>query len=138
MNRISPKAVVLGFLLTLALDMGVGFAQLALHSAELFAEGQSDAQTSAALDLLTNSPGFLLGTIVFGTLTTVVGGFVTARIAQRYPYFNGLAAGVLGALFGLAFWSQNPLWFNLVALASVVPASILGAHLAVRVGAVKA
>ncbi|MBI3147674.1 MAG: hypothetical protein HYZ17_04100 [Betaproteobacteria bacterium] len=134
MNRISLKAVVLGFLLVLVLDVALGVAQLALHSDELFVEGQSDEQMAAALDALTTSASFLIFSILSGTLTTVVGGYVAARIAKRYPYFNGLALGVLGTAFGLAFWSEYPLWFNLAALVTGIPASLLGAHLAVRFG----
>lgn len=134
MNRISLKALVLGFLLVLVLDAAVGIGLLALHGGDLFVEGQSDEEMAAALDALTKSASFLLFSILLGTLTTVLGGYVAARIAKRYPYFNGLALGVLGAVFGLAFWSEYPLWFNLAALASVVPASLLGAHLAVRFG----
>lgn len=134
MNRISLKALVLGFLLVLVLDAAVGIGLLALHSGDIFVEGQSDEQVADALDALTKSASFLLFSFFLGTLTTVLGGYVAARIAKRYPYFNGLALGVLGAVCGLAFWPEYPLWFNLAALASVVPASLLGAHLAVRFG----
>lgn len=134
MNRISLKAVLLGFLLVLVLDAAVGMGQLALHRDELFVEGQSDEEAVAALGALTKSASFLAWSIFLGTLTTVVGGYVAARIAKRYPYFNGLALGVLGTVFGLAFWSEYPLWFNLAALVTGIPASLLGAHLAVRFG----
>lgn len=134
MNRISLKAVLLGFLLVLVLDAAVGIGQLVLHSDELFVEGQSDEQVAAALEALTTSASFLAASALLGTLTTVVGGYAAARIAKRYPYFNGFALGILGAAFGLAFWSEYPLWFNLLALGLGIPASLLGAHLAVRFG----
>lgn len=138
MNRVNPKAVALGFLLVLALDTVIGIGLLVLHSSEIFVEGRSAEQASQALHAVTGSTGFLLASMTLGTVTTAVGGYVAARIAKRFPYFNGLALGIVGALFGLAFWSGNPLWFNLLALATVIPTALLGASIAARRRAARA
>lgn len=132
MSRINAKAVALGFLLTIGLDTLLGIALLLMHSDEVTVTGRSAEQVSQDLAAVTNSPSFLLFNIVFGSLTTMAGGFVAARLAKRYPYFNGFAVGVLGLAFGLLFWGSNPLWFNLFALATVIPTAVLGAHIAVR------
>jgi hypothetical protein len=131
-SRINAKAVALGFLLTIGLDTLLGIALLLMHSDEVTVTGRSAEQVSQDLAAVTNSPSFLLFNIVFGSLTTMAGGFVAARLAKRYPYFNGFAVGVLGLAFGLLFWGSNPLWFNLFALATVIPTAVLGAHIAVR------
>lgn len=132
MSRINARAVALGFLLTIGLDTLLGIALLLMHSDEVTVTGRSAEQVSQDLAAVTNSPSFLLFNIVFGSLTTMAGGFVAARLAKRYPYFNGFAVGVLGLAFGLLFWGSNPLWFNLFALATVIPTAVLGAHIAVR------
>jgi hypothetical protein len=131
-SRINAKAVALGFLLTIGLDTLLGIALLLMHSDEVTVTGRSAEQVSQDLAAVINSPSFLLFNIVFGSLTTMAGGFVAARLAKRYPYFNGFAVGVLGLAFGLLFWGSNPLWFNLFALATVIPTAVLGAHIAVR------
>ena len=138
LNRISLKAVVLSFLAVLVFDTVVGDALLALSSGEIFVDGRSDEQVSEALLAATTSTSFLLASVVLGTLTTIAGGYVVARMARQFPYFNGLVLGILGALFGLAFWSEHPLWFNLVCLAVVIPTTLLGAHIAVRRGVTRA
>lgn len=132
MSRINAKAVALGFLLTIGLDMLLGIGLLLMHSDEVTVTGRSAEQVSQDLAAVTSSPSFLLFNIVFGSLTTMAGGFVAARLAKRYPYFNGFALGVLGLAFGLLFWGDQPLWFNLFALATVIPTAVLGAHVAVR------
>jgi hypothetical protein len=131
-SRINAKAVALGFLLRIGLDTLLGIALLLMHSDEVTVTGRSAEQVSQDLAAVINSPSFLLFNIVFGSLTTMAGGFVAARLAKRYPYFNGFAVGVLGLAFGLLFWGSNPLWFNLFALATVIPTAVLGAHIAVR------
>jgi hypothetical protein len=132
MSRISFKAVAAGFLLTLGLDILTGLVLLLLRGSEVTVAGRSSEQVSQDLADVTGSTSFLLISIAFGTLTTLVGGYVTARVAKGYPYFNGLAVGVLGALFGLFFWSENPVWFNLFALVTVIPTALLGAHIGAR------
>jgi hypothetical protein len=132
MSRISIKAVAVGFLLTLGLDILTGIVMLLLRGNEITVAGRSSEQVSQDLADVTGSTSFLLMSIALGTLTTLVGGYVTARVAKRYPYFNGLAVGVLGALFGLFFWSENPVWFNLFALVTVIPTALLGAHIGAR------
>src|SRR4249919_19204 len=128
MSRISIKAVLLGFGATLLLDVLVGATLLAILG-DVFVEGKLEKQTSDAVQATGSGLAFLWSSVVLGSVTTAVGGYVVARIARSYPYFNALALGLLGAVFGLLFWPQYPLWFNLLGLLLVVPATLLGAHL---------
>lgn len=121
MARINVKAVLLGFGAVLLLDTLVAIVLFAV----LGADGTAEQAVSEAI----SNPAFLLSGVVLGSLTTVAGGYLAARIAKSYPYFNALALGLLGAAYGLLFWSQYPLWFNILGLALVVPAALLGAHL---------
>jgi len=121
MARINHKAVLLAFGAMLVLDTLVGIVLFALLGV--------DATAEHAVGEASSSPAFLLSSVVLGSLTTVAGGYLAARIAKSYPYFNALGLGLLGAAFGLLFWSQYPLWFNVLGLVLVVPAALLGARL---------
>jgi hypothetical protein len=128
MSRISLKAVVLGFGAVLVLDALVGAVLLAILGGDVLVEGKSEHQVIEAIQASGSGLAFLLSSVVLGSLTTVVGGYLAAHIAKSYPYFNALALGLLGGAFGLLFWPQYPLWFNLLGLVLVVPAALLGAH----------
>lgn len=130
-GRINIKAVVLGTLLLLALSIVAGVVLVSLQGALLAMEGQSEEQIMQALTELADDDGYLVWSMVLGALACVLGGFVAARMAAAYPYFNGLAVGVLGTLAGLAFWSELPLWFNLAGIFITPACCVLGAHLAV-------
>ena len=45
--------------------------------------------------------------MVFGMATTVLGGYLAARIAKRIPYYHGLAMGIVGMLFILITWDAG-------------------------------
>ena len=131
-SRVSLKAVVSGVLLVLFLDILWSVGLLVLLAGHVFVEGRSDEQIAQSLQAVTTSMRFLLLSAFFGTLTTIVGGYVAARISKKFPYFNGLAIGVVGVLYGIALWTYYPLWFDLLGLFVVVPAALLGAHIAAR------
>jgi hypothetical protein len=132
MARVSIKAVLFGFLATLALDILVGVTLLAVLGGDIAIEGKSEQQIGEAIRATSSTPVYLACSLVLGSLTTVVGGYVTARIAKSYPYFNGLALGVLGIIWGALFWSDLPLWLNLLGLVLAVPTALLGAHVFAR------
>ena len=120
MARISIKAVLLGFGAMLVLDTLVGIV--------LYGTFGGGGTAEQAVSEAVANPAFLLVSAVLGSLTTAAGGYLAARIAKSYPYFNALALGLLGAVFGLLFWPQYPAWFNILGLVLVVPAALLGGH----------
>lgn len=71
---------------------------------------------------------------------TVVGGWVTARLAADRPMHHAWALaglGTLGGVGGLVAWSQGgeamgPLWYAVSILVSAVPCIVLGGWLASR------
>ena len=94
-------ALVLGLVLVLVLALSTWSRPGA--TAQDIAEALTKAQGSGWLKLAAS---------VLGTLTAVVGGYVTARLASRQPYLN---AGVFGALsIGLGFlvFGEQDLWFD--------------------------
>lgn len=136
MNRINPKALIVGTALLLALSILAGVVLVFLQGLLLAMEGQSEEQIIQALADLAQDDAYLVWSMVLGAFVSVLGGYVAARIAVAYPYFNGLAVGLLGTLVGFAFWSELPLWFNLAGIVVTPACCVLGAHLAVlRAGA---
>ncbi len=79
---------------------------------------------------ITSSMKFLIGSLIFVTLSTGASGYVAARIAKIVPYLNSAAIGVICIVLGIFFAGNYPLWFNVLGFASAIPAALLGGHLA--------
>lgn len=92
----------------------------------------SQQQVHAAAMALAIDPGYLRAALILGTASTVVGGYLVARLARQIPYFNALAYAVLGVALSLVFSAMAvadfPLWFRVVAIGLTVPASLVGAY----------
>ena len=58
---------------------------------------------------------FLMTSLLYGTGTTVFGGYVAARLARAFPYFNALAVGAIGIVLGLLLASEAPWWADALA-----------------------
>ena len=129
MTRFDPKAITIAMLLSLALDVVGSTVLLAAFSTGLNDSMSSEQLTAAVLAVLQNT-GFLLASLAYGTATTVIGGYVAARVARAYPYFNALAVGVLGIVLGLLLGGDAPAWFNALAYLIGPPAALYGGHLA--------
>jgi hypothetical protein len=129
-ERVNIRAVVIAFLATLGADFVLSNALVFLMAGDTLQESMSDEEKRKVMEAVAGSSGFLLYWLVFGTSTTIAGGYLAARIAKSFPYFNGLAIGIVGFVFGLFFLGQSPLWFDLIGLIITIPASIYGAHLA--------
>ena len=130
MKYIDIRAIVLATLAVFGIDF---ITQIALFGA--FTDLPANAtreQVSAAAAALAANPGFLRTALILGTASTVVGGFLVARIARRLPYFNALAYGVVGMVIGTVLSATGdvefPLWFRVVGIGVTVPASLLGAY----------
>ena len=131
MTRFDPKAIFTAMLLSLALDV-VGAVLLHATMGPGLSDNMPPEQMKAALLALQEDTGFLLVSLLYGTCTTVFGGYVAARLARAYPYFNALAVGVLGIVLGLLLSSPSPAWFNALAYLISVPAALLGGQLSQR------
>jgi hypothetical protein len=63
----------------------------------------------------------------------VIGGYVAARLARGYPYFNALAIGLLGIALGIVLellGSDVPGWVDAISYIVAVPAALFGGNLA--------
>jgi hypothetical protein len=134
MRGVSIKAVAIALVATLGLDIVTGMVlTLLLGGDQLPAMSTGDAKArEAAMLALANSPAFLGWSSVLGTLTTVLGGYLAARMAQYVPYMNALAFGLAATVLSLPMSSSVPRWLSVLGIAITVPAALVGGHIARR------
>jgi hypothetical protein len=90
--------------------------------------GGSDEQVKSAVEAMTRDPGYLRAALIFGTASTIVGGFLVARIARQIPYFNALAYGLLSVVLSVLLSGDLPTWVRVVGIGLTLPAALLGAY----------
>jgi hypothetical protein len=127
MRGISPKAVLLATLAVFGIDFLSSIVLMGIFASAPF-EG-TDEQVRAVFAQLNQDRGFLTAAMILGTASTVLGGYIVARLAQSVPYFNALAFAVVGIVLGALMSGDLPVWFTVVGLTLSVPAALLGAHL---------
>jgi hypothetical protein len=125
-GNIDIRAIVLATLAVFGIDFVTGIVLFGVFSEPV--ANASEEQVRAAAAALANDPGYLRAVLILGTASTVVGGFLVARIARRIPYFNALAYGVLGMVLSTLTTGELPTWFKVVGIGLTVPASLLGAY----------
>ncbi len=130
MNRIDIKAVVIAFVAEFCVDIVVMSMLIGIFGRGQLDPDMAEAEFKAALEAINAQGDFQLAAFVSGMVTVVLGGYLVARIAKGFPYYNGLAIGVVSVVFTLAFAAGNPLWFTILAVLLTIPLSIYGAHLA--------
>lgn len=75
----------------------------------------------------------MIASLILGSLTTVVGGYVAGRYGKDAPITNALLFGLLGVAVGWLFVDKEaPLWFNIPGFMSIIPAAIFGGYVADR------
>jgi hypothetical protein len=131
MNGINLKGLLLAVLAVLGIDLFSETVLINLFGA--FPEHPTEDQVHTGIAALYRHPGYLTGAIVLGTASTVLGGYLTARLAQRLPYYNALAFGAFYAVFGLVLGSIGPVtppaWLRTTGVVLTVGAALAGAHL---------
>jgi hypothetical protein len=132
MDLINLRAVLLATLAVFGIDVISSMVLIAVFGGPMPEPGDSDEQLRAALELLNQNGAYLATALVFGTASTVFGGYLAARLAGSMPYFNSLAFGLLGVIIGVALSGDMPLWFTILGIASTIPAALVGGHIAKR------
>ncbi len=130
MNKISIKAVILATLLVFALDIVCGIVLVGIMGISAITPEMGEEQIAETILATTTSMPFLLSSLILGTLTTLLGGYVAARIAKKEAYWNAGAIGVIGVILGIITAGEYPLWFSLLGDLMMVAAALLGGHLA--------
>lgn len=123
--RLNMRAIAVGLVTTLALDLVSGLAVLMLWP--------GGSWTPAGVEAMAAQPAYLAVAFLLGTLTTAVGGAVCARLAPTLPYWNAAAYGVLGIAVGLLLSGSTQPWgFTAMAILATIPAALYGARLGLQ------
>jgi len=134
MNQPAPRhgrgrsvgAVVAGFVATAALSLGV---DVVMHATGVFppwGQPMSDA--------------LFVWATAYRVLFTVLGGFITARLAPRAPMMHVLVLGFIGVIAAtagtLATWNLGPefgpKWYPLLLVVTALPCVWIGGMLATQ------
>jgi hypothetical protein len=130
MRRISFHALITAFSTEVLVDLLVGRLIFAAFAGDRLVSGISEEALLEVAKTVIDTTAYLPVMFAFGSLTTVAGAYLAARIARRIPYYHGLAMGIIGLVFGLFFWSDEAIWLDYLGLLITIPLSLLGAHLA--------
>jgi ABC-type Mn2+/Zn2+ transport system permease subunit len=78
----------------------------------------------------------MLGSIVFGMIFALIGGYVAARLARHKPTAHGVAVAAVMALGAaislLSTLGKGAVWSQVAALVLMVPCAVLGGWLRSR------
>lgn len=116
----------------LALDIMTGSVAWSVFGDEALHSNSTPAEVMAAANSLGQNNDYLLTSLFLGTFSTVLGGYIAARLAKNLPLFNACAVGVVGIAIGILLCEQSdsPGWFNALGYLSTIPAAIVGGWLA--------
>ena len=123
MNNISIKGILFRYDAVVVIDIVLGTASVALFAGNI---------PEASLNALETNTGLLLFIMIFGTLSTVIGGFIAARVAKEEIYLNSGMVGVIGIVLGLLVGGEYPIWFTVLSYLSIIPSALLGGYQLVR------
>ncbi|MBM4851128.1 hypothetical protein ACNO65_24435 [Vibrio campbellii] len=104
-RKIDFWAIGLGTLVDLVMSIIIGF----------FAQG-----------LAGRTPLPLWNALVLGLICVVLGGYVTAKVAQKYEVYNSVLFGLIGILISLLGINHVPVWYSTLSIVLVVPFAFLG------------
>ena len=132
MRDISIKAVIIGLVADVGGTAAFFFVFAILGAILLSSMGRGMEE----LDVYAKTTGFLVLSSFGGSLFSVFGGYISARIAARAEIKNACATGTLSAVTGVLFLilspGSSPLWLDLLALIAIVPCSALGGYLCLK------
>jgi hypothetical protein len=130
--RISFKAIAIAFTAELGADLIIRQLFFYWFAQGMITPDMNDAELQKVGQAVIDTTAYVPCMFVLGTATTVLGGYLAARLAKRIPYYHGLAMGIAGILFSLVLWSRDARWYDYLGLLITIPASLYGAHLARR------
>lgn len=133
LRHVHYKAVAMAMMVTLLLDGLTGILLTLFMGRKALPDGASQADLQKAFEAIGQSPSYLGASLLLGSASTVLGGYLAARMAGRLPYLNSAAYGVLGLLLMLLMGAPDtPLWFDLFGDLSTLPLALAGGHWAKR------
>lgn len=129
MSSIDIRAILLATLAVFGIDFFTSWMLFAVFGGPM--DG-TDEQVKNVVAAMTRDPAYLRAVLILGTASTIVGGFLVARIARQIPYFNALAYGLLSVVLSVLLSGDLPMWVRVVGIGVTVPAALLGAYFGKR------
>ena len=84
-------------------------------------------------NMITNDPALLVMFMLICTVLCILAGFLCAMIARSKPmkhvWILAIIQLAIGIVVQIGVWDQQPLWYNLLFLAQVVPMHLVGGKL---------
>jgi hypothetical protein len=82
---------------------------------------------------LISDPLFFPFAAIAGMIATIIGGYITGRIAKQFPLTNSFIVAILVAALCLVTWSaETPLWNNILGITIALVCPYMGAVIAAR------
>jgi hypothetical protein len=130
-----PGAILFGAVVDNLATLAASLLLLLAFSAGL-AFDEAGEVDEEQVEALMHSTGFLLASLVAGTLCTVLGAYLGARRAARAHLRHGGWIAVASAAFALLFYvppgegASVPVWLDLAGWLLILPAGLAGGALA--------
>lgn len=138
MKKISPKAVLIGSVTDIVATNLVTFPfMIYVVATRNLASLPKDQVSTALLQAIQHDPILFSVQLLLGSLCSVLGGYVAARIAKQHEVRNGAFAAILcviGGVYGLFVGSVSlPLWQYIAGLVASPALSGLGGYIRLRI-----
>jgi len=127
MNRVSFEGVAIGNVVDI-LPTNVVMVPVIICGLYLLGAG---SDPTAAMEILRKTPAYLAASSLLGGLCSILGGYVSARIAKRDDLLNGALSSVLCVGLGVyaLVHGASPLWLHLLFLPLSPALGALGGYL---------
>ena len=123
MHDIKIKAIIAGALVD---NIGTMFIMMFLMTA-LVSQGLSQEEVIARL----KSPSGLLLNLIIGLGCTCLGGYVAGSVARQSEILHGALVAAAGMVLALLLRESGlPGWYDILGFAGMLPAGMLGGHMA--------
>jgi hypothetical protein len=130
MSELSIKGILLGVLTDTGGNTIAGIVLMVIFASSRITPDMSEQEINDAILALAQGGGFLLASLIVGLGFTILGGYVAARVAKKGIYQNSATVGAIDMLLGILFTSASARWFDIAGFLIVIPAALLGGHLA--------
>jgi hypothetical protein len=131
LSKLDLKAVILAVAAIFGIDALVGSMLFHHWSGGTDIDSLTPEERKTLVEQVIALPGYLFAQLISGSLTTILGGYLAARLAHSFPYYNALAFGVVCVGLVVWFWTLPPLWYSLLGFVLSIPLALYGAYLCV-------
>lgn len=123
MSDVKLKAIIVGVIVD---NIGTVVVMLLLMTA-LASQGISQEEVIARI----KSPSGLLLNLIIGLGCTFLGGYVAGRMARRSEVLHGALVAGVGMILALLYRESGlPPWYDIIGFAGMLPAGMVGGHVA--------